>query len=164
MRYAQIRKYDVANGPGIRTSVFVTGCTHHCAGCFNEEYQDFEYGMDWSDKTTQELIEYLEDPNVSGLTLLGGEPFQNSEGLIPVIEEVRRRVDTNIWAYSGYCFDELMEDQTNRKLLELCDVLVDGLYVDALRDLTLRFRGSSNQRIIDVAKTIETGEIQLFME
>lgn len=165
MNYGQIRKYDIANGNGIRTSIFVTGCTHKCFNCFNEEYQNPQAGSVWSDKETEEVIRYVSDPNVAGLTLLGGEPFQNVDGLLPVVTKVRQIVPhKDIWAYSGYTWDEIVECPNKRALLAQCDVLVDGKFVDALRDPSLRFRGSKNQRIIDVKQSLATGEVVLAME
>ena len=161
MRYGQIRKMDIANGPGIRTSVFVTGCIHHCYNCFNEEYQNPEFGTLWTDKETDQVISYLKEPTISGLTLLGGEPMQNTDGLIPVIRRVREAVDTNIWVYSGYVYEELVKDEGRKALLELCDVLVDGPFQEALKDPGLYFRGSSNQRIINVKETQKQGQVVL---
>lgn len=161
MRYAQIRKYDVANGPGVRTSIFVTGCTHRCPNCFNAEYQDFNFGEVWTEKQTEEIIGYLKDDVVTGLTLLGGEPFQNSAHLTEVLKEVKKHVDKNIWAYSGYTFEQIMSDDEKKELLKHCDVLVDGLYIEKLKDLRLKFRGSSNQRIIDVKKSMQEGNVVL---
>lgn len=161
MRYGQIRKYDVANGTGIRTSIFVTGCTHKCPECFNEEYQDFSAGKLWTDKETQTIITYLQDSNVTGLTLLGGEPMQNLE-LIQILAEVKKAVDKPIWIYSGYTFEQIMKDQKKKELLGMCHVLVDGLFINELKDLKLKFRGSSNQRIIDIGKSIEQGKPVLY--
>ena len=135
MRYGQIRKMDIANGPGIRTSVFVTGCTHHCYNCFNEEYQNPEFGTLWTDKETDQVI--------------------------TVIRRVREAVDTNIWVYSGYVYEELVKDEGRKTLLELCDVLVDGPFQEALKDPGLYFRGSSNQRIINVKETQKQGQVVL---
>lgn len=163
MNYAQIRKYDVANGTGIRTVIFVSGCTHNCRNCFNKYYQDFKYGEVWTDAETEKVIKYLEDDNVSGLTLLGGEPMQNLE-LIDVLKSVRARVNKPVWVYSGYTYEEILENKKRTELLELCDVLVDGRFVEELKDLKLKFRGSSNQRIIDVKKSLEQGKVVLFME
>lgn len=154
MNYAQIRKYDVANGPGIRSTIFVTGCTHKCKGCFNEEYQDFNYGKVWTKNETNLLIEYLKKDEIEGLTILGGEPFQNSVGLIDVIKNIKEEVDKNIWIFSGYTFEEILENKNKKKLLELCDVLVDGLFIEELKNLKLKFRGSSNQRIIDIKTSL----------
>ncbi|MDO5738466.1 MAG: anaerobic ribonucleoside-triphosphate reductase activating protein [Eubacteriales bacterium] len=163
MRYAQIRPLDVANGEGIRVSIFVTGCTHACPECFNEAYQDFKFGQEWTAETTAEVIKYLKRPEVTGLTLLGGEPMQNLY-LTEVLREVKQHVNKSIWVYSGYTFEQIMEHPGRRALLEECDVLVDGLFVLALRNLKLRFRGSSNQRIIDVKRSLYSGEPCLYME
>lgn len=160
MNYAQIRKYDVANGVGIRTVIFVTGCTHNCKNCFNKEYQDFNFGKKWTEKETKEVIEYLRDENVSGLTLLGGEPMQNL-WLIDVIKDIKKEINKSIWVYSGYTLEEIMENEKRYELLKLCDILVDGRFVEELKDLKLKFRGSSNQRIIDIKKTLATGKTVL---
>ncbi|WP_019138880.1 anaerobic ribonucleoside-triphosphate reductase activating protein [Peptoniphilus timonensis] len=162
MNFAQIRKYDVANGPGIRTTIFVTGCTHNCHNCFNEEYQDFNYGDTWTDKETEEVIRYLKLDEVKGLTLLGGEPFQNEIDLLQVIRDIKKEVQKDIWIFSGYSYEEILKDQDKKKLLEECDVLVDGRFVEALKDLKLRFRGSSNQRIIDIQKSLDENKVVLF--
>ncbi|WP_062552542.1 anaerobic ribonucleoside-triphosphate reductase activating protein [Peptoniphilus phoceensis] len=162
MNFAQIRKYDVANGPGIRTTIFVTGCTHKCHNCFNEEYQDFNYGDTWTDKETEEVISYLNLGEVKGLTLLGGEPFQNEIDLLQVIRDIKKEVQKDIWIFSGYTYEEILKDQDKKKLLEECDVLVDGRFVEALKDLKLRFRGSSNQRIIDIQKSLDENKVVLF--
>lgn len=156
--YAQIRKYDVANGFGIRVSIFCTGCTHKCPGCFNELYQDFNYGKKWTQEQTDLVVEYMKDPAVKGLTLLGGEPFQNT-WLVDVIREVKKQTNKEIWAYSGYIYDKLIQDEDRLEMLKECDILVDGPFIQELKDLKLRFRGSSNQRVIDVQKTLETGKI-----
>lgn len=160
MRYAQIRPFDVANGEGIRVSVFVTGCTHRCPGCFNEAYQDFDYGQEWTAETTRQLIRYLQSPAVSGLTLLGGEPMQNFE-LTEVLREVKQVVDKSIWVYSGYTYEEILAHPKRKAMLDECDVLVDGLFVEALKDLRLKFRGSSNQRLIDLRETRAKGKLVL---
>ncbi|MDD7363181.1 MAG: anaerobic ribonucleoside-triphosphate reductase activating protein [Peptoniphilus sp.] len=153
-RYAQIRPLDIANGNGIRVSVFVTGCSHHCKNCFNEPYQDPRYGERWSEETTRELIAYLSRPEVAGLTLLGGEPMENT-WLADVLETVRKAVDKSVWIYSGYTFEEILEDPDKKRLLALCDVLVDGPFIEELKNLKLAFRGSENQRILDVQKSLE---------
>lgn len=163
MRYGQIRKFDIANGEGIRTSLFVTGCTHHCPDCFNEEYQDFQAGMLWDDKAEEELFSYIHDPHSVGLTLLGGEPMQNTAGLIPLVRRFKEESDKTLWIYSGYTWEEILADPDKKELLEYADVLVDGLFVAALKDLTLRFRGSSNQRVIDVQKSLVTGQVELYL-
>lgn len=162
MNFAQIRKYDVANGPGIRTTIFVTGCTHKCHNCFNEEYQDFDFGDPWTQKETDEVIEDLKLDEVKGLTILGGEPFQNEVDLLQVLRDIKKEVQKDIWIFSGYTYEEILKDQDKKKLLEECDVLVDGRFVEALKDLNLRFRGSSNQRIIDVQKSLDENKVVLF--
>ena len=162
MNFAQIRKYDVANGPGIRTTIFVTGCTHKCPNCFKEEYQDFNFGNPWTHKETDEVIEDLKLDEVKGLTVLGGEPFQNEVDLLQVLRDIKKEVQKEIWIFSGYTYEEILKDKDKKKLLEECDVLVDGRFVEALKDLSLRFRGSSNQRIIDVKKSLEANEVVLF--
>lgn len=161
MRYGQIRQYDVANGPGIRTSFFVTGCSHKCYNCFNEEYQDFNYGELWTDEETKRVIEYLKKDQVSGLSVLGGEPFQNAKDLVEIIREIKDNVDKSIWIWSGYTLDEILKDPDMTELLKEIDVLVDGRFFERYKDLTLKFRGSSNQRIIDVKKTLEKGDLIL---
>ena len=161
MRYSQLRAYDVANGPGIRASFFVSGCTIRCKNCFNEEYQDFNFGNEWTEETTEEILEYLEDSNVEGLTILGGEPFDNAEDLLEIIKDLRTRTDKSIWIYSGYVFEKLIKNPVKKEILENVDVLVDGPFVEEKKDLMLAFRGSSNQRIIDLKKTFEENQIVL---
>ena len=162
MNFAQIRKYDVANGPGIRTTIFVTGCTHKCHNCFNEEYQDFDFGDPWTQKETDEVIEDLKLDEVRGLTILGGEPFQNEVDLLQVLRDIKKEVQKEIWIFSGYTYEEILNDENKKNLLKECDVLVDGRFVEALKDLKLRFRGSSNQRIIDIKKSLAAKEVVLF--
>lgn len=165
MRYGQIRRYDIANGEGIRTSIFVTGCMHHCPECFNEEYQDFKAGNEWTDTETATVLQYVSDPNVSGLTLLGGEPMQNTDGLCRVVRAVRAaQPQKSVWVYSGYTWEQILTDSRRLSLLRLCDVLVDGLFVNALRDPALRFRGSSNQRVIDIARSLLAGEVVMYRD
>lgn len=161
MHYAQIRQYDVANGPGIRTTIFVTGCTIGCKNCFNAEYQDFNYGSEWTDRQTEEVIGYLKDDNIEGLTVLGGEPFDNAEDLIDILREIKSRIDKNIWIFSGHLYEDLLKGEKTKSLLKLCDVLVDGPFIEEKKDLMLRFRGSSNQRIIDIPKSLESGKVIL---
>lgn len=153
--YAEIREYDVANGKGIRVSVFLTGCTHNCKSCFNADVQDFKSGKEWTDAETELVIKYLQSPNVSGFSLLGGEPFQNlwfTKHLKKIRESLRDNQD--IWVWSGYTLEELLKNEQRKEMLELCDVLVDGKFVEELKDLKLEFRGSSNQRIIELTTEI----------
>lgn len=165
MRYGQLRQYDIANGEGIRTSLFVTGCTHCCYNCFNEEYQNFSAGEEWTESDTEKLLSYVSAPACSGLTLLGGEPFQNVDGLLPLVDRVLAVAPQKaIWIYSGYTYEELIVCPNKRALLERCHILVDGKFVDALRDPGLAFRGSSNQRIIDIQASLEQGDVVLYMK
>lgn len=161
MNYAQIRKYDIANGPGIRTSFFVTGCSLNCKNCFNKEYQDHNFGEKWTSDTTKELISYLKDPNVSGLTILGGEPFENLDGLVDIVKIVKKEIDKSIWVYSGYTFEKLRQNPKACEFLNLIDVLIDGPFIEEKKDLTLAFRGSKNQRIIDVKNSLKENKIIL---
>lgn len=160
MRYGQIRTLDVANGPGIRVSFFVTGCHFKCKGCFNQLYQDFHFGELWTSTQTQQVIQALMFPYIEGLTVLGGEPFQNTKDLYPILKEIKSsmRSDQNIWIYSGYTLEQILEDVEKKELLSLCDVLVDGLFECSKKDLKLKFRGSSNQRILDIQKSLILGE------
>lgn len=162
MNYGQIRKYDVANGEGIRTSIFVTGCNHHCKGCFNEEYQDFDFGEKWTDKETREVIEDLKLQEVSGLTLIGGEPMEHPHELKEIVKKIKREVDKSIWVYSGFTYEKILEDEEKLALLKKCDILVDGLFIEKELDLSLRFRGSRNQRVIDIQKSLANGEVTIW--
>lgn len=161
MNYAQIRKYDIANGPGVRTTIFLTGCTLNCKNCFNKEYQNFHFGKVFDEKAFEEVMDCLSDANISGLSVLGGEPFDNLEGLREFITKVRAKTEKDIWIYSGYTFEELLEKAGAMDVLKNIDVLVDGRFVEDLKDLKLKFRGSSNQRIIDMKRTLEEDEILL---
>ena len=156
MNYAQIRPFDVANGEGIRVTIFLTGCNFNCKGCFNKEYQDFNYGKVWKEETTREVITYLKNENTVGITLLGGEPMEHAKELLSIIKEIRTymREEQDIWIYSGYTLEQIKRDKEKLDLLLECDIIVDGLYKEELKDLTLRFRGSSNQRIINIKEGI----------
>lgn len=164
MKYGQIRKFDIANGEGIRTSLFVTGCTHKCPHCFNEEYQDFSAGKDWDKEAEEKLFQYILNPKVAGLTLLGGEPMENTKGLIPLAKKLREKTEKTLWIYSGYTWEEIMENEKMKELLSYAHVLVDGKFINEKKDLRLRFRGSSNQRIIDVQKSLKNKKIIIYME
>ena len=157
MNYADIRPIDVANGPGIRVSLFVSGCTHACPGCFNPEAWDFGYGQPFTKKEEDAILTHLAKPYVKGLSLLGGEPFEpaNQRALLPLLRRTRNELpEKTIWCYSGYTLDgELWQPSRARceatdEMLSLLDVLVDGEFVEAKKDLTLIFRGSSNQRLL----------------
>ncbi|MCH5269239.1 MAG: anaerobic ribonucleoside-triphosphate reductase activating protein [Lachnospiraceae bacterium] len=172
MNYAEIKNCDIANGPGVRVSLFVSGCTHHCKNCFNEVTWDFQYGEPFTKEVEDELIAALSPDYIRGLTLLGGEPmeYENQLGLLPFVQRVRKELPTkDIWCFSGYVFDTEIADmcgkwEVTKELLSCIDVLVDGRFVEDLKDISLRFRGSSNQRIIDVQKSLNKGEVVLWQE
>ncbi len=168
MNYATVKTHDVANGPGVRVSLFVSGCSHHCKNCFNEEAWDYQYGEPYTPAVEQRILDALAPDYITGLSLLGGEPMdpRNQETVCALVRRVRETYpDKTIWCYSGYTLDEQLlagkvgDPQTVRELLSMLDVLVDGRFVEEQKDLTLRFRGSANQRLIDVPKTLQTGKI-----
>jgi len=163
MNYAQIRKHDIANGPGIRSSLFVSGCTHNCPGCFNTDYKKFNYGEIWDEEIEETFINYIKEPIIKGVTILGGEPMDQlrDDDLLNLLIRIKDETKKNIWLYSGYTYEQILAHKKRKKILELTDVLVDGLYVQELKDLRLKFRGSSNQRIIDVKKSLETGLVNM---
>lgn len=171
MNYADIKKADVANGLGVRVSLFVSGCTHHCKNCFNQEAWDFNYGKKFTEKEIDRIINELDHSYVAGLTLLGGEPLEhiNQQGLLPLLRKVKEKFpEKNIWCYSGYTFEnDIMEKmyknwEETPELLSYIDVLVDGKFEEDKKDIKLRFRGSSNQRIIDVQKSLKENKAVLF--
>ncbi len=170
MNYAKINKNDIANGIGIRVTLFVSGCTHCCKGCFNKEAWDFDFGQLFDEGVQNELLEALSPSYISGLTLLGGEPMepQNQRALLPFLKRVKELYkNKTVWCYSGYTFEELTGESRARcevtdEVLSLVDILVDGEFIEELKDISLRFKGSSNQRIIDMNKTRSSGEIVLW--
>ena len=166
MNYAQWRKYDIANGPGIRASLFVSGCTHNCVGCFNTKFKSFNYGKKWNETAENTFIEMVQDPQVKGVTILGGEPLDQirDEKLLNLLTRIKEQTKKNIWIYSGYTFEEILKNKERRDLIAQCDVLVDGQFVEELKDLRLKFRGSKNQRIIDIKKSLKTKDIKLYQE
>ena len=164
MNYAAIKKYDIADGEGVRVSLFVSGCTHHCKGCFQPETWSFDYGNPFDETVEDEIMKALEPDYIAGLTLLGGEPMEseNAKRLYPFVKRVRETYPSkNVWCYSGYLFEELVEREECRRLLELIDVLVDGEFVEEQKNIALQFRGSENQRIIDVRKSLKDGNVVL---
>ena len=163
MNYEQIRKFDTANGVGIRSSLFVSGCTHGCPGCFNRDYQHFKYGHAWTKEVEDDFIKHLKNPNVAGVTILGGEPMDQvrDNDLLHLVQRIKSETNQNIWIYSGYTFEEIMAHPKTKAILMYCDVLVDGPFIQELKNLKLRFRGSSNQRIINVAQSLEKGQVCL---
>ena len=166
MNYAEIKNFDIANGLGVRVSLFVSGCTHHCKNCFNSIAWDFNYGKPFTKEVEDSIIAKLKNPNIAGLTLLGGEPMEpaNQKGLIEFLRRVKKEVpNIDIWCYTGYTLEkDLLTgkahiDITN-EILSYIDVLVDGKFVEELKSLMLKFRGSSNQRLINLPETLKTGE------
>ncbi len=171
MNYADIKKVDVANGEGVRVSVFVSGCNHHCQGCFSRCTWDFEYGNKFTNEQIEQVINYLDHDYISGLTLLGGEPLekQNQEGLLPLVKKAKEKFpNKNIWCYTGFDFEKEVvgemskENETTKELLKYIDVMVDGKFEKDKKDLSLRFRGSSNQRIIDVQESLKEHKLVKF--
>lgn len=164
MNYADIKRIDVANGEGVRVSVFVSGCNHHCKGCFNECAWDFNYGNKFTEQQEKEVLQDLNHDYISGLTLLGGEPLEpvNQEGLLPLVKKVKEKYpDKKIWCYTGFDFEKdivgkmAKNNETTQELLKYLDVIVDGKFEEENKDLKLRFRGSSNQRILDVQESLK---------
>ena len=175
MNYATIKWTDIANGDGVRISLFVSGCTHHCKNCFNEIAWDFSYGEPFDEAVAEKILKELGEDYITGLSLLGGEPLepQNQEALYPFIKEVKRRYpNKTIWCYTGFVLDETTGDLTNKRkntaytksLISMFDVLVDGPFVEELKDIRLTFRGSANQRLIDVKRTLQAGKFVSYME
>jgi anaerobic ribonucleoside-triphosphate reductase activating protein len=163
MRYASIRDMDISNGTGVGASIFFQGCSIHCKNCFQPQTWDFNGGYEWTEKETEQLFEILRKPYISRFTLVGGEPLDQAKDLSQLLYKIRQEFpNLKIWIYSGRTLEENMKVPLKAECLSLCDVLVDGAYVDELRDLTLAFRGSSNQRIIDLKKTFESSNIVLY--
>lgn len=165
MNYANIKPYDIANGLGIRVSLFVSGCRHHCPNCFNPETWDFDYGNQFTNETINTIIQYLSYDYIDGLSLLGGEPMEkeNQDGLVELIAKVKQYYpNKTIWCYTGYTFEYLIGK--DNKLLPYLDVIVDGRYMEKLKDISLQFRGSSNQRIIDVQESLRQNRTILWNE
>ena len=171
MNYATIKNCDIANGPGVRVSLFVSGCTHHCKGCFNREAWDFSYGEPFTRQTIDKILAMLAPSYIQGLTLLGGEPFdpRNQEAVVELLREVKQRYpEKSIWAFSGYLFDRdilsgtLGDPAITREYVSYLDVLVDGPFIEEKKNLSLRFRGSENQRLIHVPASLAAGKVVLW--
>lgn len=170
MYYGKIKNCDIANGIGVRVTLFVSGCTHHCKGCFNTETWNFKYGQPFTIETENQILDMLAPSYINGLTLLGGEPFEpeNQKVLLPFLYKVKKKYpNKDIWAYTGYTFEQLTSKEnpiydTTKQLLKLINVLVDGEFKEEYKDIRLRFRGSSNQRIIDLKYTRKFGKIVLW--
>ncbi|GAA0087033.1 anaerobic ribonucleoside-triphosphate reductase activating protein [Clostridium sp. CTA-7] len=161
MNYAKIRKFDVSNGPNIRTTLFVSGCTNNCEGCFNKELQNFNYGNRWTKEVENEFIEYIKDPNVKGVNILGGEPMDqiHDRDLINLLKRVKEETGKSIWLWSGYLYEDIIKDNNRREILSLVDIIVDGRFEIDKRDISLRYRGSSNQRVIDVLQSLKNNKV-----
>ena len=174
MNYGNIKDKDIANGEGIRVSLFVSGCTHHCKNCFNPETWDFNYGNPFTTEVEDKILNMLEPAYIKGITLLGGEPMEpnNQRALLPFVKRIKKKFgDTKtIWSFTGFIYDKDLiaggraHTEATDELMQNLDVLVDGPFVEALKNLSLKFRGSSNQRIIDMPATLEKGEVILKME
>ena len=172
MNYGTVKSVDIANGDGVRVSLFVSGCTHHCPGCFNPETWDFGYGVPFDRGAEERIMRLLDRSYINGLSLLGGEPFEpeNQRGVLELIRRVKSETQgKTVWIYSGFTYEELLSASraalpTAREILLAADILVDGRYDKNLRNISLAFRGSENQRIIDLRKTAEKGEVVLAKE
>ena len=170
MNYGAIKKCDIANGVGVRTVLFVSGCTHHCKGCFQPETWSFDYGERYTKETEDEIIESLKPDYVDGITLLGGEPFEpeNQRELVKLLRRIKKELpQKTVWSFSGYTYEELTGDsravcEVTNEMLSMLDVLVDGEFIETKRNISLRFRGSENQRLIDMNKTRKEGKIVLW--
>lgn len=171
MNFATIKPFDVANGPGVRVSLFVSGCTHRCKGCFNEEAWDFNYGEEFTTDSLDRILDAMKPDYIKGFSLLGGEPFEprNQAVLADVLETIKKAYpDKNIWCYTGYTYEKdllsgrLCDKSITEKMLKNIDILVDGKFVEELKNLKLRFKGSENQRIIDLRKSEESSKIILW--
>jgi anaerobic ribonucleoside-triphosphate reductase activating protein len=170
MHYGEIKDCDIANGEGVRVTLFVSGCTNRCEHCFQPQTWAFDYGQPFTKETEERILSLLSPSYINGLTLLGGEPFEpeNQRALLPFLRRVRTAYpEKTVWAFSGFTYEELLKEgsharcEATEELLSLLDVLVDGRFVEALKDISLRFRGSSNQRLIDLNATRRTGELVL---
>ena len=164
MRYEKIRKFDVSNAPGVRSTLFVTGCTHDCKGCFNKELQDFGAGEVWTQEDEDNFVSYVKNDNVVGVNILGGEPMQQvmDDCLLNLLKRVKEETGKSIWLWSGYLLEQMLEDEKRRKIVEYVDVLVDGRFEIDKRNINLKYRGSENQRVIDVKKTLMSDSVVLY--
>ena len=161
MNYAQLRHYDVANGPGVRASIFVSGCRFNCKGCFNKEAQDFNYGNIYTKEVENKFMEYVLDNNVKGISILGGEPLMQTmdDSLLNLLKRIKKESNKEIWMWTGFVYETAILDEERKEILNYVDVLVDGQFDESKKVLNLKFRGSTNQRIIDLNKTRKEGKI-----
>jgi anaerobic ribonucleoside-triphosphate reductase activating protein len=163
VKYAEIRKFDVTNGPNVRTTLFVSGCTNNCEGCFNKDLQNFSYGKLWGKETEDEFISYVKNPNVYGVNILGGEPMEQTmdSDLVNLLIRIKEQTNKPIWLWSGYTFDQIMSDEKKKRILSLVDVLIDGRFEIEKRNISLKYRGSENQRVIEAVKSIKENKVIL---
>ena len=175
MNFGEIKYNDIANGEGVRTSLFVSGCRHHCKNCFNEQTWAFSFGLPFDEKTQEDIFNSIKPDWINGLSILGGEPFEpeNQKELLPFLKEFHKRFpNKTVWCYTGFTFEEIVcESKKSRaytsisvEMMSLIDVLVDGPFVEEKKDISLVFKGSSNQRIIDVKKTFENKNVELYLK
>ena len=166
MYYSKIKFNDVANGPGLRLSLFTSGCTHHCIGCFQPETWDFKNGEPFTLETQKYIIEKSKNKYIAGLSLLGGDPLDNVDGILSLLKEYKQVFGTTktIWLWTGYTFDEVLKDELKSKVLPYIDVIIDGQFIEDCKDITLKYKGSTNQRVIDVKKSMNTDSIILYDE
>lgn len=159
MYIAQIRAYDVANGPGIRSTLFVSGCRFNCKSCFNREAQNFKYGTLYTKDIEEQYILNCKNDRVVGVSILGGEPMEQGLELLNLLKRIKDEVKKPIWLWSGYLYEEIIADPIKKSILECVDVLIDGKFIEEQKDLMLLYRGSKNQRVINVKESLETGNI-----
>ena len=160
MRYAKIRSMDIANGPGIRVSIFVQGCTHQCDGCFNKEAWSFNGGKIFSQRVLEQFLDLANNPEIVGFSILGGEPLQQGNDMLKLVQRMKTQFpNKTIWMWTGYCYEEL--DDLQKEIVSMIDVLVDGPFIKKMRTMSKRFRGSTNQRIIDMKATLKQGKVIL---
>lgn len=161
MNYAKIRKFDVSNGPGIRATLFVSGCTNGCNGCFNKELQDFNYGNKWTKEVEDEFVNQVKNSNIVGVNILGGEPMDQikDESLLNLLKRIKEETQKSIWLWSGYIYEDIITCDKKSQILSYVDVLIDGRFEEDKRNISLKYRGSSNQRIIDIVKSNENNRV-----
>ena len=160
MNYSQIRTMDISNGEGIRTSIFVSGCNRHCKGCFNKEAWDFNSGKNFNSEKYLKIYDLLKKPYCAGLSILGGEPFDQKDNYLLIeLCKAAHTIGKDVWVWSGYTFEELKKDDKKLELLQECDILVDGPFIDEQKDLSLKWRGSTNQRVINIKESLASGKV-----
>lgn len=161
MNYAKIRRFDVSNGPGVRTTLFVSGCTNNCEGCFNTDLQDFNYGEKWTKEKEDEFLFFVRNKNVVGVNILGGEPMDQlkDKDLPNLLKRIKFETQKSIWLWSGYVYEDIIKDKDKKEILSYVDILIDGKFKLENRDINLKYRGSYNQRIIDIKKSFEENKV-----